>query len=537
MVLFIVSNCGATHHVSPLDKPNGLRHTGLEGNLAGLPNGLATRFALPSGEGPDPRMGSVMAYDASHNVDILFGGLSGSWKFLNDTWAWDGTKWTQLHPHHSPPPRSFASFSSGPLPGTSGDPGDNSNSVTRMDDDLVLFGGVSSTGAFLNDTWIWNGNDWKEVHPRTLPPPRVAASQSIAPSRSLKRSSYDTVLFGGLSSSHSTLSDTWTWDGTNWTRERPSTSPPARAGASIALGPIETPSGNSQFSTILYGGISGITGSYSMFSDTWEWNGANWIDLQPPSNPGPRSAGAMCIEFLPEHTQGVAPKASLLLFGGATGTLMHPTFLSDTWQWNGSNWAQVNPVISPPSAAFASLSPGPTAKGDTAGPLSTVLFGGIGSDFQTHGDTWLFDGGNWRPEQMPSTWSSFVTTAITGLSHYDHVGIGSITLSGMDTTLGQLFLPKTLHGPMVEEYTAVELSDPIDLGQEATFNLFFKPNGMPYIGNLRIDRLCKPPLAFSSPLPKYVESNCTSLVLYFTPYNNPAPVNITVGADEITQGP
>ena len=42
------------------------------------------------------------------------------------------------------------------------------------------------------------------------------------------------VLFGGYSTGTALLGDTWTWDGTTWTKQAPATSPPARDGASMA---------------------------------------------------------------------------------------------------------------------------------------------------------------------------------------------------------------------------------------------------------------------------------------------------------------
>jgi len=37
-----------------------------------------------------------MAYDGSLGQVIVFGGTSGPPEGLNDTWAWNGKKWTQL---------------------------------------------------------------------------------------------------------------------------------------------------------------------------------------------------------------------------------------------------------------------------------------------------------------------------------------------------------------------------------------------------------------------------------------------------------
>ena len=37
-----------------------------------------------------------MAYDAVREQVVLFGGADSASNLLGDTWAWDGTEWTQL---------------------------------------------------------------------------------------------------------------------------------------------------------------------------------------------------------------------------------------------------------------------------------------------------------------------------------------------------------------------------------------------------------------------------------------------------------
>ena len=79
-----------------------------------------------------------MAYDSGTGQLVLFGGIpDGSGTYLNDTWTWNGTTWTQHNPAASPPARSGASmdFDSG-----SGQ--------------LVLFGGIASIATF-GDTWVY----------------------------------------------------------------------------------------------------------------------------------------------------------------------------------------------------------------------------------------------------------------------------------------------------------------------------------------------------------------------------------------------
>jgi hypothetical protein len=60
-----------------------------------------------SGSGPSWSHGS-MAYNAVDGTIIYFGGSNFSNTETADTWSFDGTQWTQLHPATSPPGRMMA---------------------------------------------------------------------------------------------------------------------------------------------------------------------------------------------------------------------------------------------------------------------------------------------------------------------------------------------------------------------------------------------------------------------------------------------
>ena len=95
--------------------------------------------------GPSDRTLTAMAWDGTRL--ILFGGQGpvvpgpGA-PTLGDTWAFDGSKWTQLHPAAAPPPAV------GPL--MAWDP-----ALGRT----VL---VVVTGA-VAETWTWDGSNWSRV--------------------------------------------------------------------------------------------------------------------------------------------------------------------------------------------------------------------------------------------------------------------------------------------------------------------------------------------------------------------------------------
>lgn len=70
--------------------------------------------------------------------------------------------------------------------------------------------------------------------------------------------------------------DTWTYDGTTWTR-REVPGPSARAGAAAAWDP-------SRRRVVLFGGRGRNTegSATAYFADTWAWDGAAWTELQLP---------------------------------------------------------------------------------------------------------------------------------------------------------------------------------------------------------------------------------------------------------------
>jgi hypothetical protein len=157
------------------------------------------------------------------------------------------------------------------------------------------------------------------------------------------------TLFAGYG--EAPLSDTWAWNGSNWI-EANVTGPSERDGSSMA-----TLNGK----VVLFGGEFG-----GYLGDTWEWDGLNWTEKKV-TGPSARREAPM-----------VAFQNKIILYGG-TGD----GNLDDTWSWDGTSWTQI-------------MTPGP---GDLHGVGSAMavlgddiyLFGGLGSA----NDTWMFDGATW----------------------------------------------------------------------------------------------------------------------------------------------
>src|SRR5438477_12793832 len=84
---------------------------------------------------PPPRSYLAMTYDPVSGKIIMFGGDDGR-RYLNDTWAFDGTTWTHLHTRGLPLARAAAQMAY--------------DAVTQK---VVLFGGFKGRN-YLGDTWL-----------------------------------------------------------------------------------------------------------------------------------------------------------------------------------------------------------------------------------------------------------------------------------------------------------------------------------------------------------------------------------------------
>ena len=257
--------------------------------------------------------------------------------------------WSQLSPASSPPQRFGA-----PL------------AYDAAHAQVVMFGGFSNSGD-ANDTWLWNGTNWNQANPATSPTPRDGGAMAYDAAHG------QMVLFGGqLGCASCWTNETWLWDGTNWTKATPVTSPAPRNVTGLAY---DAAHGN----VVMFGGsVGGSRGG-----DTWIWDGTNWAQMSPVTSPPARDDYSMAYD--PAHSQ-------VVIFGGDDASL---NLLNDTWVWNGSNWTQKAPSNSPPARRGAGIA-------YDAALGEVVMFGGKGSSGYLN-DTWAWDGTNWTQQATPSS--------------------------------------------------------------------------------------------------------------------------------------
>jgi cysteine-rich repeat protein len=337
---------------------------------------------------PPARAHAGLAYDAAGDRLLLFGGAASATSYLTDTWSFDGTTWspvTAATPATNPiiaiPTMVYDPIRAVPLAVvTTGPP--------TTEEVWALSGGswqrlnatVGSGGSFAFDIahdriLAWAGTTfgryeydvgWTAVSVSTGAGPR-ATSVAYDPVRAR------VVLFAG---NPTLVSDTWEWDGVQWTR-RSTTGPPDRFEQAMAY------DGASR-RVLVFGGQS--SAPVVIYGDTWAWDGTTWSEVTPAppaSSPSPRELAAMTYDSVRQR---------VVLFGGIDG---NNVVLNDTWEWDGAAWHDATPLVgSPPPMGVmgAYVAFGWPAMVFDVARRRTVLFGGYPT-----GQTWEWDGSTWTP--------------------------------------------------------------------------------------------------------------------------------------------
>jgi subtilisin-like proprotein convertase family protein len=339
----------------------------------------------PEADGPSPRRGHVLVYDAARGVTVMHGGQDEI-GVSNETWTWDGVSWTLCGPAFAVCP-------------TTDEEGDGVPSARKFHaaaydaqlDEVLLHGGENEEGILVNDTWSWNGERWLRLHDGsgTAPIPRRHA-----------RLTYDVaqgegLLFGGsliANSDTEYLGDLWRWKDSAWSQVSVS-DPEGDGNPALAHGHgLVYDSGQDR--VLLFGGNHGEH-LFSSERTTWEWDGNSFTKLRETSvyadynvaTPDARSVGAMAFD-----TQ----ENRFLLFGGLLTTQY---VANDTWGWDGQQWTQLGDG-----------DPAPGQRGRHAMAYDTldeelVLFGGATEEllFCADNETWVFQEGTWEKKSPTSS--------------------------------------------------------------------------------------------------------------------------------------
>ncbi len=184
---------------------------------------------------------------------------------------------------------------------------------------VVLYGGSSSIGTALADTWEWNGSVWTLRMAQSPPGPRRSAAMAW--------DGVNIVMFGGYEDQNARyLSSFWRWDGSSW--QLLPNGPSAREGHAMARGPGNT--------VVLYGGGN----CCSTFSDTWVWNGTAWQFSAGTPSAGPKHNFSMAFDAVRNRT---------VLFGGDVGG---GELSNETWEWDGLAWTRISAAFPPAARTY-----------------------------------------------------------------------------------------------------------------------------------------------------------------------------------------
>jgi hypothetical protein len=216
----------------------------------------------------------------------------------------------------------------------------------------------------------------------------------------------DLVLFGGRGDSGAngvakpSDNETWVWDGKNWTLHHSASAPPGRISQVMAYDAAHQ-------DVVLFGGTpmtaTPAQGGPAYLNDTWTWNGSTWKAQHP--------AHAPTFDFSWPATMAFDPVSrTVLLFGFRESTSGNLTSMrSETWSWDGADWAQLSPSSSPGIGAMVE------------GGTSLLLIAG---------QIWRWDGSNWIGAGPPH---NDATGFASGSAAYDPQRGQIVSLDGGDT--------------------------------------------------------------------------------------------------------
>ncbi|HTU60404.1 MAG TPA: kelch repeat-containing protein, partial [Polyangiales bacterium] len=228
------------------------------------------------------------------------------------------------------------------------------------------------------ETLIYDGASWQSVAHNPEFFGRTA--YAIAYDAARER----TVVFSGAGEDFNSepLADTWEWDGARWLQAQVEAAPPPRRDHAMAFDATRS-------HIVMFGGHATSPGVNEELADTWAWDGRNWTQFPTTQAPPARSEHALAFD--PE-------RGRVVLFGGVfhAGNRRGP--LADTWEWDGSAWTQIISASSPlPRLAHSMVYDSERKR--------VLLFGGeapLGDGPQTtlYGDLWSWDGTNWVELQL-----------------------------------------------------------------------------------------------------------------------------------------
>jgi hypothetical protein len=226
---------------------------------------------------------------------------------------------------------------------------------------VLLFGGADATQV-CSDTWEWDGRCWNRLS-TTGPGPRTFAALAYDSVRKrVVLFGGNRTLFGKTEEDNELLGDTWEWDGQKWL-EIKAPGPLPRAEAAMTFD-------RKHRRVLLFGGYNRSESKLNRLGDTWQWDGARWIEVEVVG-PSPRSGAAITWD---------EERGKAVLFGGQGSS-------AETWEWDGKQWVENRLAVA--EGRFNAVMAYEHAR------RGVIRFGGY-YQRQRLDDTWKYDGRRWR---------------------------------------------------------------------------------------------------------------------------------------------
>lgn len=290
--------------------------------------------------GPPPaRRNPMIAYDSLRRRTVLFGGVGPGNTLFNDTWEWDGVRWTRMDTLAAPAPRQGGAMAFDP--------------VRRS---IVMFGGLGTSS--LADTWEYADATWRPVPVTSSPAPRY--HHAIAWDGTRKR----LVLVGGTNVID-IFADAFTWEGDRW--EPAPALPGVRMEHALAYDPIRG-------KLVLFSGRTVVGGA--PIDDAWTLDATGWTSI--PASGEPRAGAGAAFDVA---------NGRILVYGGTSGP-SQVSAESTVLAWDGTAWSIVGVAGAPSNRSQAAVTYHIASR-------ELVVFGGYLVDFAYDNNTFAL-GASWR---------------------------------------------------------------------------------------------------------------------------------------------
>jgi hypothetical protein len=251
--------------------------------------------------GPPRRILGGVAYDEKRNVLVLYGGRTiDLGKCSQETWEWDGQAWAKK--------ACVEPCRNDVQPPTACDHVRMVYDTARGES--ILFSGLDPAEKRVNETWSWNGAEWKLLS-REGPESRGHFGYIYDPAHE------QILLYGGYAS---TVSDEfWSWKDDAWQQINfPGPGTLSHFGMTLDT---------DADALYIFGGATSSSTFSSLTDKTWRLTDGRWQELEPIVSPSKRGSPAMMYDPV---------RKRIVLYGGFDANRKS---LNDTWEWDGQEWS------------------------------------------------------------------------------------------------------------------------------------------------------------------------------------------------------